>query len=237
MADYDGNSNVSRIAGDGKSRMGIPWKLISYSDLVSPIAVSTRLPLRRAPFHQTVSCPVFRILNSPFVYFFSSIADLWFFWMSVILRHFAKRLICSICCNVMIPTQCFLIYVMSVTCQLTWKIFIRILKKLHFSYRTLYLINVFVCRKRIGLYLWFFTRDRPEMLELMIERVARNNRYWCIEPSAMRHLDTTLRSFYDSFYLSHLLFLVRARRARGVTSTSRICNKEDRCDGRNIARS
>lgn len=37
----------------------------------------------------------------------------------------------------------------------------------------------------------------------MIEEVARDNRY-CIEPNAMRHLGTTLRSFHDSFYLSHL---------------------------------
>lgn len=93
---------------------------------------------------------------------------------------------------------------------------------------------------------------------LMIERATRDNRYRCIEPSAMRHLGTTLSNFRDSFYLSHLsldphlacvrwrrmefrrshlLFPGRARRVRGVTSTSRICNKEDRCDGRNIARS
>lgn len=38
------------------------------------------------------------------------------------------------------------------------------------------------------------------------------------------------------FRRSHLLLPGRARRVRGVTSTSRICNKEDRCDGRNIAR-
>lgn len=92
----------------------------------------------------------------------------------------------------------------------------------------------------------------------MIERDEQlNAANWRIESNAMRHPGTTLSSFHDSFYLSHLsrdprlanvcvgagwnsagviyCSRVRARGVRGVTSTSRICNKEDRCDGRNIA--
>lgn len=36
MADYDGNSNVSRIAGDGKSRVGPLETNLLRTDLVSP---------------------------------------------------------------------------------------------------------------------------------------------------------------------------------------------------------
>lgn len=140
--------------------------------------------------------------------------------------------------------------------KLTWKIFIHIEKAADFSYRTL--INVSVCRIRVSsitVSVVLHARRSANVGALMIERVAMNSRYWFIEPNAMRHPDLEFPRFILSesfiarsapcervrwrrmeFRRSHLLFPGRARRVRGVTSTSRICNKEDRCDGRNIAR-
>lgn len=84
----------------------------------------------------------------------------------------------------------------------------------------------------------------------MIGRTAKRRSILVHRPNAMRHLGTTLSSFHDSFYLSHLSRSPSSRAERmrcqmefrrshllflGRASTSRICNKEDRCDGRNIA--